>query len=157
MTTEEQSAVRSARASYVADRWEQLSTMEKESAADAWRFLMLMHAGGAVAILSLMGSLESVRPESLPSAPLVLLYFVVGLLLVGIGKAVNYYRTEYIFRMWRNDVEQYYKESSDFDKLIHNDNERTKSFIWLDLIGWASFLFLIAGFGTGGYALWNNI
>lgn len=88
MTTEEQSAVRSARASYVADRWEQLSTMEKESAADAWRFLMLMHAGGAVAILSLMGSLESVRPESLPSAPLVLFYFVVGLLLVGIGKVL---------------------------------------------------------------------
>lgn len=148
-------------AQYIEERWSQLSDLEAASVAEAWKYLTLVNAGGATATIALMGALGTVRPEVLPSALFILSLFTVGLILVGIGRALSYYQANRLFTQWRKDVKQFYAQEVDFENLLSNDNHRCESFMrckriyWAELVAWLSFFCIIVGVGTGGYALWT--
>lgn len=151
------------KAQYIEERWSQLSDLEAASVAEAWKYLTLVNAGGATATIALMGALGTVKPEVLPTALAILTLFTVGLILVGIGRALSYYQTNRLFSQWRKDVETFYAQNLDFGNLLRNDNQRCETFLrckkiyWAELVAWLSFLCIIGAVATGGYALWMQI
>jgi hypothetical protein len=132
---------------YIENRWSQLQELTVERAVEAWKYLMLTNSGSAIAVLSFMGANKTLTP--IPGAPWMLSAFILGVIFVGFGHAVGYYRANWLFEHWRNEVENYFSEKVTWDELIERDRHRTKYFIWADIIGWASFICFLAGLGIG--------
>ena len=85
-------------------RWGQLYDLEKEWGEKANRYLLLTNAGGAIATLSFLGA--SSQALNRPSAKVALLFFVVGVVLVGIGTAKQFHHMSGLFKAYKQDVER---------------------------------------------------
>jgi len=132
---------------YVDNRWKQLHEMSNERTEKAWSYLMLTNSGSAVAVLSFMGANKTLTP--IPGAPLMLLCFLVGLVLVGLGHAVGYYRSYGLFSKWRENVGEYFEDKITWHELLERDRQRSGYFIWADVVAWGSFLSFLSGLGIG--------
>jgi hypothetical protein len=132
---------------YVDNRWKQLYDMSNERAEKAWAYLMLINSGSAVAVLSFMGANKSLTP--IPSAPLMLLCFLLGLVLVGVGHATAYYRSMWLYTGWRDNVGEYFEDKITWHELLDHDRNRSRYFIWADVVAWGAFISFLTGVGVG--------
>lgn len=138
--------VRASRCDYLEKRWGQLSEHTNKSAEEIWKYLMLVNSGGAVSLLGLMGAKQTLLPFT--NANYVLIAFLVGVVLVGLGKAFSYYRLNFLFTKWRDDVTRFYSDDIGWENLNMNDKNRSEYFYWLDIIGWASFFCFLSALIT---------
>lgn len=117
----------------------------------AWKYLMLTNSGSAVAVLSFMGAYKTIAP--IPHAPWMLVAFLLGVVLVGLGHATAYYRATWLFSGWRADVSKFYADELEWGDVLARDNHRSSYFILADVIAWLSFACFCAGLGFGVYDL----
>ena len=134
-------------------RWGQLYELEKEWGEKAIRYLLLTNAGGAIATLSFLGA--SSQALNRPSAKVALLFFVVGVVLVGIGTAKQFHHMSGLFKAYKQDVEHYFADRITWEHLNDQDRARAK----LDFIDYAvpytSFGCFIGGCVAGAIALFS--
>jgi len=141
--SQEAPELREAHVGYVNTRWKQLHDMVNGSSKDIVTYLMVTNSGGAVAVLTFMGAMKTLTPIS--GAISMLAFFLVGVVLVGIGRAVAYYRAYWLFSGWRSDVSKYYADGIEWNALIREDEGRAGYFLWIDVLAWLSFFcFLVA-------------
>jgi hypothetical protein len=134
---------RSHRVEYINQRWKQLHALEKECAEVAIKYLLLTNSGGAVAVLSFMGSSEKARSSHFTVAALA--SFVVGVILVGVFNILRYYRVANLFNSWRRDSEKYFEMEMDWKTLTDSDNQRSEAQIIAHIAGNLSFVAFLVG------------
>lgn len=134
---------------YVDNRWKQLHEKTNDRAEKSSAYLMLTNSGSAIAVVSFMGANKSLTP--IPGAPVMLLFFLLGVVLVGMGHAVGYYRSNWLFSGWRNDVSDYYGDKLTWNELLQRDRLRSRYFVWADVVAWFSFGSFLTGLGIGIY------
>lgn len=132
---------------YVDKRWAQLSDLELSWSADAIKYLMFVNSGATVAVLTFLGTIESVRPLLWPKVMLGL--FVVGVVIIGIFHAVRYHRIERIYRNWREGVDQYYGDKLDWETMISKDENLSRRYPLAVTLAYLSFGCFIAGVIVG--------
>lgn len=152
MFSETPEEIRSGRLEYIDQRWRQLHQLEKEQVEVILKYLLLINSGGAVAMLSFMGTATSIR-ESV-WAKVVLGAFVLGMVLVGVLKVYLLHRVEGIFKKWKAGVHEYYRDRVTWEHLTDKDNETSAPSFWPYLIGYCAFGCFIAG---AGFGIWSFI
>jgi len=145
--SEENAELRAVHIQYVNTRWKQLYEMVAGTSKDAITYLMVTNSGGAIAVLSFMGAMKSINP--IPGALCMLASFVTGVVLIGFGRGVVYYRAYWLFSGWRSGVTKYYADTIEWGELVDEDNKRSRYFIWADIIAWLSFFCFLTGLAIG--------
>lgn len=143
--------LKNSRDRYIDQRWKQLYELSSESSEKAISYLIITNSGGAIAILSFLGASEELRQIIEPK--IALLFFVSGVILVGILRAILFHRLEMLFEKWRDDVLQYMKNSISWENIIQNDEKRTGINPWEYLFGYGALICFIFGCIFGGIAL----
>ena len=136
-------ALRKERGDYVEHRWKQLYDLSTSRADAAVNFLMFANSGGAVTTLGFMGAMKTVAP--VPGAPVMLGAFLAGIFLVGLLRAIHYYRMTSLSNHWARDVALLFRSQLLWRDLIQRDEERSGSFPLADVVGWLSFICFVGG------------
>jgi hypothetical protein len=119
--------------------------------SEARRFLFFVNAGGAVALLSFMGTQEAVRKA--PIAWLALGLFFLGLVAVGALQALNWHQLSALQRGYANDMRAALMCEID---LLEFDQRRQKvaHWLWVPLsISYAAAAFFLVGSGIAIFGL----
>jgi hypothetical protein len=125
-------------------RWGQLNALSKESAERAINFLMLTNAGGAVATLSFLGAVQTIRSQWAPQ--LALFFFILGIILVGVHTAVWVHHVEHMYKHWRIDSTRFLANQLSWDVLNADDDTRSERQVWLlYTLGYLSFACFVLG------------
>src|SRR5438094_4775277 len=103
--SEEEIYIRQFRWGYINARWSQLNALTKEWGDKAVSYLMLTNAGGAVAVLSVMGASDKVREMVGPR--IALFCFSLGVICTGILVAKQLHRFEGLYKGYKKDAELY--------------------------------------------------
>lgn len=122
--SEETEDRRKANIDYINTRWEQLYGFQVEWAAEGIKYLLFVNAGAAAAVLAFLGSVEAVR--DMFWAKLMLGFFVVGVVLVGFVHIIRYGSLIALFTEWRKGVNEYFKDTKDWNDLLNEDNTRAE-------------------------------
>lgn len=129
--------MRKARGAYIDSRWKGLAEQIVVRLDAAVNYLMLANAGGAIATLGFMGAMKTVRP--IAEAPLMLGLLLVGIALVGVLRAIHYYRISWLFAAWRDDVNAHLTGKLGWKALLERDARRSNRFVLADLVGILAF------------------
>lgn len=132
---------------YVNTRWKQLAELSKEYSQAAVTYLLLTNSGSAIAVLSFMGAMKTTTP--IPNAPAMLMWFLGGVALVGLLRAIVMYHVGRRFTRWRNGVQKYYADEWTWEQLVIHDEEMGWWYWPADLCGWASFVCFLYGLWLG--------
>ena len=100
---------------HVDSRWSQLNELILTVVTDGIKFLFYINAGGCVAMITLIGTADSVRQLNWPWY--VLGSFFIGLLFVGFLNIARYHSIDLILKGWQNDVGKFYEGT--WDKRIN--------------------------------------
>jgi hypothetical protein len=138
---------------YISDRSSQII-----QAIDYWadlsvKYLIYINAGGAIVILSFMGTSSSVR--GMVGSKLALLSFVFGLVTAGIVLAVGFYRMAHFQKSLKKDIDKYKSNEIDWEELLENDAKRLEPSKWGCLFGWCAFIFFDLGVIIGLISLFT--
>ena len=138
---------------YISDRSNQII-----QAIDYWadlgvKYLLYLNAGGAIVILAFMGASSSVRGMVGPK--LALLFFVFGLITVGIIVTAGFYRMAYFLKSLKEDSDKYLSNEIDWEDLLENDSKHLRPNKWGCLFGWVSFMFFDLGVILGLISLFT--
>lgn len=134
---------------HIDSRWAQLSDLSLTVITDGIKFLFYINAGGCVAMITLIGTADSVRQLNWPWY--VLGSFFTGLVFVGILNFARYHSIEYILKGWQKDVKTFYEGDLDFVEMCSKDNTRVKKTTWIPIFAYFAFGFFIAGGLVGFY------
>jgi hypothetical protein len=126
-------------------RWGQLNQFVKEASEQAIKFLFLTNSGGAIAVLSFIGTSDAVRALLAPRIALAL--FSLGVVLSGVIVALRLHQFEWLDKSYRADATNYLDGNLDRAALYGNDKLQTEACIFKVnyLIGYVSFLCFVAG------------
>jgi hypothetical protein len=138
---------RQSRIDYVTDRWKGLAELKRDAGSTAATYLMVTNSGGAAAVLSYMGALKTSTP--FVHAPAMLLAFVLGVILVGVGRGMAYYRVAARFDRWQHAVEMFYKGDWTWEQVLEHDAAMGHTYIPGDVVAWAAFLCFLTGAWLG--------
>ncbi len=139
------------RFNFISARWAQLNALTKDWSDKAISYLMLTNAGGAVAVLSFMGSSE-VRAMAGPK--IALGCFALGVICVGILVAKQLHRFEGFYKGYKRDSEQYLADRiEDWGTVVSRDEERVEASFWDYAWGYFAFILFIGGCGAGAISL----
>ena len=128
---------------YIDDRFKQLEKLIVEYGKLAWQFLMAVNGGGAVAILTLIGAVTSLRSSMWMY--LSLIGYIIGLSLVGIAIAQQVLRFQYLQSEWVKNSFDFFNGTLVWEKLIKDDEVRTKNHSYIPwILGVASLLTFLA-------------
>jgi len=134
---------------HINQRWSQLYHLQKEWADKAVNFLFLTNSGGAIAMLSFIGTREDVH--CLVKIGLALM--LIGIILVGVLVARSYHLMTGLFDAYRTDVKEYFADRISQEKLNEDDSKRSKDSKWDLILGYGSFGCFILGISLGIYGL----
>lgn len=134
---------------HVDSRWSQLNELILTVVTDGIKFLFYINAGGCVAMITLIGTADSVRQLNWPWY--VLGSFFIGLLFVGFLNIARYHSIDLILKGWQNDVGEFYEGNLDFVDMCNEDNIRVKKSEWILYLAYIAFACFIAGGGVGFY------
>jgi len=149
--TDEQ--LRTERLNYIRTRWDQLNLLSKDALERIIKYLVLVNAGGAVAMLSFLGTSAQARGLLLPK--LALACFGLGIVLVGVLNLLILLHIERIFVNWRQTTPQFYEDKVEWEDLTANDDKLAYT-VWPEyLAGYAAFFCFIAGAAIGVCALFS--
>lgn len=134
-------------------RWKQLHDLEAQWGERAYKYLLLTNSGGAVAILSFLGT-DSARHIFWAKAALVC--FVLGLIFMGIEIARRVHFTENLYSRYRDDASAFFAGDMDFNALDDADEARSrKPPLLAYVLPYICFFLFIAGAAIAGYALFD--
>ena len=102
--------------------------------AEGIKFLFLVNAGAAVALLAFIGSVANARDLSWPKVSLG--FFALGIVLIGLLHVLRYFRISKLFKKWRESVNEYYTEQKDWDQIIDEDKQVSERFDWALLMAY---------------------
>jgi hypothetical protein len=132
-------------------RWAQLYEVEKEWGEKAYKYLMLTNSGGAVAILTFLGTDNA---TNIPAAKIALVLFVLGVVLLGAAIARQYHHMEGLFKGYKHDAQEYFRGELEFSNVHERDRERYEPTRLLDyVLPYACFGCFVVGCLVGGWGL----
>lgn len=132
-------------------RWKQLYELEKESAAEGLKYLLLVNAGGAVATLSFIGAIGKDAVSDLPKVALGC--FAFGVACVGVTRAIEFHHMNRLFREWKAGVELYFKDEKTWEILSGDDDNRAQWRPIHYMVPYTSFALFLIGCACGFVAL----
>jgi hypothetical protein len=135
-------------------RWAQLNALRKEWIDKAVSFLVLTNAGGAVAVLSFMGTSDEVRRMCGPRFALGC--FAFGIIVAGIFIATQFHRLDSLFFGYHVDSERYLSDQIEWDALRTRDDDRSRTSFMDYFWPYVSFILFIAGCVAGALSLFTN-
>jgi len=144
-------ALRESLNTYVNQRWRQLYELEKEWGERALKYLMLTNSGGAIATLSFLGA--SSQTINLLGAKISLFLFVLGVFLVGVSTAKIFHNMSHLFKLWKEDVENYQSDEITWEQLQEQDKNRVVNSFLDFAIPYASFGCFIGGSISGALSV----
>lgn len=124
-------------------RFDQLVTLTSGAHEGVWQYLLAVNGGAVAGMIGFIGAVQEYR--SAVWSYVALLIFVLGLVLVGVGRAHSIHRTNTVFMGWNSLMEKYYSGELSWSEALQKDVENTDkqaSIPWL--LGWASFAFSFA-------------
>ena len=127
----------------------QLYHLEKEWSDKAVNFLFLTNSGGAIAMLSFIGTKQQVNDLVVWGLGIMLM----GLILVDILIACVYHQMTSLFNAWRRDVNEYFLDKISWEKLQEDDNRRSNDPIFNLCLGYSSLSCFIFGIALGIWGL----
>lgn len=139
------------REEFIAHRWAELYKISNKAADETKKFLFIVNAGGAVAMLSFIGANGDARISAGTKWALVL--FCCGLVAVGILHIRITHRVYGLFNAWRKNSAKYWKQEIGYTQLTTEDEKRTDSDFLEFFIGYVSAFFFLAGLIIGGITL----
>ena len=153
MTPEEaEKQLRRIRGQHIEGRWSQLYPLSKESGDSAIRYLFTTNAGGAVAVLSNLGSVA--QNGGAPwSAKVALICFFTGLLFVGFYRVYIVHHHEGLFENYKRLVNLYYEDGIDWQQLLKADEEKVGNSKVPYVFGYLSFFSFISGCIAGAVGI----
>jgi len=140
---------------FISERWSELHGFYTKHTDEIMKYLFYVNAGGTGAVLGFMGSSDIVR--ELLFVRISLCCFAVGLICVGIVRAILTHMTKSFLDNWKKDVASYYATKVSFNQLNANDKTRTESEIWPYFFGYLSGVSFIAGVIFGGISLFSTL
>jgi hypothetical protein len=138
--------IRNNQINFINQRWKQLYDLEKEWSDNAIKYLFLTNSGGAVAVLSYMGSAGTLFRLSMAIA---LCSFLLGLIIVGWVNSLIYQDMKNLFNEWKTDTNKYFTDQIEWETLLKNDENRSKDNVWAIRCAYISFICFIAGVVIG--------
>lgn len=138
---------RTANIDYVKERWKQLYGLEMEFSSEGIKYLLLVNSGAAVAVLAFHGAVSAVRDMTWPKV--MLGFFVIGVILIGMLHIARYKRINALFRNWRSSVNGYFTDIRGWSDVVNDDVARAEKFAWSEYLAYASFACFIAGASIG--------
>ena len=121
-----------------------------------WAFLFTINAGGAIAVLSFIGS--SKFDISIDTKGALCLY-ILGVILLGIMMAIGYHRALNAVLCWNRKTKDFYKNEMDWEDLTRPRVTTCSKIV--DVIiyvcAYGSFVCFILGSLAGGFALFKTI
>jgi hypothetical protein len=134
-------------------RWAQLYGMERDWGAKVYKYLLLTNSGGAIALLSFLGTDKA--PKVL-AAKLALMCFVLGVVMLGVAVAHRYVRVSRLFDTYQRDAGEYFADQIDHKELRERDKQRYTRKSWLQRgLPYSCFALFITGCIWGGWALFS--
>lgn len=132
---------------YINERWSQLMILQSKYADEIIKYLFLVNSGGAIAVLSYLGTGSNMLDTFY--AKMSLLSFALGIVFVGIVRAFLIHRSYNYLNAWQRDVQKYHKQEISWQELIALDDNRTKNSYWEFVFGYLSALCFIIGIVLG--------
>jgi hypothetical protein len=129
-------------------RFDQLNGLVISNAEGAWQFLLAVNGGSAVAVLAFIGAVPALQRMRWPYV--ILATFVVGLVLVGIGRAIVLRQMQALLTTWNGNINKFYRDELDWPTVLSLDEVKVNDGDW---IPWALGLASFALFGGGLVAL----
>ena len=142
------------RIEYITRRWVGNFDQYRESVSEAAKYLMAVNSGGALATLGFMGAMKTIYPIS--GAPAMLVFFLVGILLVGLGRIVGTYRLLGIATSWKDSIEENYQDLITWQDVLHREAESFKRSYVVDIFAWGAFSCFVAALAIGGVGLFGS-
>lgn len=139
----EQEKIKQFQIDYINRRWSQLHSLQKEWAEVAIKYLFYTNSGGAVAVLSFMGSSEEARAAT--GSRISLVCFGLGILLVGVFHAFQYHRISGAFEAWKVNSRDFLTRKVDWDSLNQADDQRSRTSVWAHCLAYSAFAAFIVG------------
>lgn len=143
------------REKYLSDRWLQLNTLGKEWGDRAAKYLLMTNAGGAIAMLSFLGTYD--KALSILAVKVALTFFLAGIVVAGVWIAFMVHHLEAAMTGIDNDTGSLYRHEIDYATVIARDNERTGEKKRRLILPYLSFSCFIAGCSIGSYTLFAQI
>lgn len=119
------------------------------------KYLFISNAGGAVATLSFLGAIEKFRSLPPISLRISLIYFAIGIILVGCIRVRQYYRSENLHDGWNADVNSFFSGELTWEVINKRDEKRCKASRWGYILSGGSFACFIFGIIAGAAALFR--
>jgi hypothetical protein len=136
---------------FITDRWNQLNELERDWADKVVRYLFLTNSGGAIAVLTYMGT----QPEQAESAGArwMLVLFSLGVVLVGVLSVLTAHKINWMFTNWRRDVSDFWAGAIDYEVMTRNDSARSGVHMAQYVLGYSSFLCFLGALAIGAFKL----
>jgi hypothetical protein len=123
---------------------EVLRTHLMESSTLARKYLLIVNAGAAVALIAFMGNSPKIRESKF--SWICLAVFVIGVILVGVLSALDYQIKVAQFRAWSNHSKDFFKNKIDLDAVYASLDPVEKKFgYWPAVAGYLAFGCFIVG------------
>lgn len=136
-------------------RWGQLYELEKEWGERVYKYLLLTNSGGAVAMLSFLGTGKA---SHVLAAQLALVAFVLGVVITGCGLARIYHRMAGLLSKYKRDVRKFFADQIDYAEVLKGDEDRSeKESIMAYILPYAAFLLFIVGCAVAAYGLFGVV
>ena len=136
--------VQTIRASYIRERWTQLSAVANSYGEEGVKYLLVVNTAAMGATLGFFGAMPHLRPLLWPK--IVLLLFAFGVAILGLYHSFRYHRIEWIFAEWRAATLKYGEDAIEWNDLIDGDLARSKTLAWIQgALAYASLLSFYAG------------
>ncbi|MDM3871489.1 hypothetical protein QSV34_08985 [Porticoccus sp. W117] len=152
--SDDDSVLVNARRRYIHRRWNLLHKAMVGSEEDVVKYLFLVNAGGAVAVLGFIGTGQ--LHQAVAWAGAALLFFVIGLLCVGALKTVVFHQYKRILEGFDSDQVSYLQGQMTWDQLNENDHSRSGISMAAIICGYCALLAFFAGTVCGGWALYDK-
>ena len=117
----------------------------------ALQYLFLVNAGGAATTLAFIGAIGATKIVF--GAKVSLVFYVLGVILLGVGRAKQFHHMRGLFMHWKSQVGDYFNDKTTYDEMVAEDNKKAVMGIWDYVIPYASFGCFIIGSIIGFCAL----
>ena len=141
------------RDAYIKERWEQLAELQQIWSERVIRYLMLVNAGGAVAVLAFMGAIASKGDRYPIWASGMLVLFVLGLIAVGVLQIYSQHRHDWLYLQWRNGVTDFHEDKTTWFSMTSDDIKRSSRPIPFYVLVHLSFAMFLLASAVGAWNL----
>jgi len=131
-------------------RSNQLLRLVEDTELRILRYLMVTNSGGAIALLSFLGTSEYAR--SLPGLKFSLALFIIGIIICGVLATYGAHHMSHLFRDFKKDLSDFYEDEYEWKEFFDRDSGRSKYAGWVLPLAYIAFGCFIVGSSIG---LWH--